>query len=411
MKRWNDKEINDLINLNNKILYKKDIEKIFTSRSLMSILKRSKKIGVKISIKYQRYNKWSDVDIKILKNKYLLDKKSLMNLFPNRTWSSIQNQLSKLKLIRRNRKWENEDIEYLKNNYNLTNKNDMINHLKRTWASISLKSISLNLNRNNDIYRYSSMKNLLIDNCESFYWIGFLLADGHFNNNICRIRLTLSNIDVDHIIKFSKFIECDNININDKYCSISFQNTNQFNTITEKFNINNRKTYNPVDFELFKKFEKTHVFSIIVGFIDGDGSIQNHRHRNDCSLSIHLHSSWLKNLIYIEDFIYEYFNIEKNKTLSKIGNDGYSRLVLSNNNILNEMKKECVKLNLPVLERKWNKINENKYPKSIIFEEHKKNIIKLYDNGKTPMEIVKLLNLKQGIVYKYIREQKIKILK
>lgn len=120
-------------------------------------------------------------------------------------------------------------------------------------------------------------------------------------------------------------------------------------------------------------------------------------------LRIHLHSSWLDNLIFIENFIYDYFLIEKKKTYSHISNDGYSLLTISDNDIITKLKKECIRLKLPIMSRKWDRIDENRVSRNILFNNVKEDIINLYKLGLPPLEIISKLNLKKGVVYKHIR--------
>ena len=80
------------------------------------------------------------------------------------------------------------------------------------------------------------------------------------------------------------------------------------------------------------------------------------KNRKDCNVRIQIHSTWLNNLIFIEEFIYDFLNIEKDKTLSKINNAGYASLCLSRRTIVDGLKREVLRLGLNILERKWNKI-------------------------------------------------------
>ena len=78
--------------------------------------------------------------------------------------------------------------------------------------------------------------------------------------------------------------------------------------LRNKFGITNRKTYEPCSFKYIKNDEL--LFSLIVGFIDGDGSISKKNNCNSYTLSFSMHPSWLSNLNYIKKFLYNYFNEE-----------------------------------------------------------------------------------------------------
>lgn len=349
--------------------------------------------------------KWDKNEIDILR-KYK-SKDELLDKIKGRSWESIRKKRERVSPdnVKKCEKWSKEEIDIIIKNYEKLEKEKIINLIpNRTWNSIKLKSNSLYLNRSFDFNRESNMNILLKNNSESFYWIGFLLADGHINNSI-RIKLVLSTKDIDHLIKFSKYVECDNIQSDDIKCIVSLQNKEVCPQICDKFFIKSDKTYNPPNFNLYL-FDKELLFSLIIGFIDGDGSIKKLYKRNDSNLTIHLHKSWEYNLIFIENFIYEYFKETKFKKLSKIGNDGYSRLIISNNKILNMLKKECLRLKLPIMNRKWDIIDENKISRNVINRENKEIIINLYKDGLSPLEIISKLELKEGVVYKHIRNYK-----
>ena len=244
----------------------------------------------------------------------------------------------------------------------------------------------------------------MYDELDTFYWIGFILADGHISNSE-RIKISLSNKDRNHLQKFVDYLGCSDIIEKDSMCSTSLQNREICIRLCEKFNIKNNKTYDPMDLNTYS-FDKELLFSLIIGFIDGDGSIHKIYKRQDCNLRIHLHKNWLNNLIFIENFLYNYFNYDKDKVFSKVGNDGYSLLTISDNILLKNIKKECIKLNLPILSRKWNNIDENRLSRSEKFDDVRNNVIKMYCNNISPIDIINKLKLKKGVVYKYIREYK-----
>ena len=193
--------------------------------------------------------------------------------------------------------------------------------------------------------------------------------------------------------------------LGDKTCSVSVMDNNSFNEIIEKYKIPKRKTYNPIKFSEYK-VSKELMLSLIIGFIDGDGSIRKVHNRKDCNLRFHLHKKWLGNLIFIEDFLYSYFSMEKNKTFSKIGNNGYSRLILSDNKLLVKLKSEVLKLDIPYMVRKWGVIDNEYIVRDELYKINYNKVISLHKKGVTPKKIMKTLSLKEGVVYKYIRDYK-----
>jgi hypothetical protein len=119
----------------------------------------------------------------------------------------------------------------------------------------------------------------IIDNEEKAYWLGFLYADGYVRTRIgvgSELRLKLSVVDKEHLIKFRQFISSD-INIplvyneykNSKTYKISINSNKIVNDLINKGCVN--KKSNIIEFPNFLDKELTPHF--IRGYFDGDGSI------------------------------------------------------------------------------------------------------------------------------------------
>lgn len=138
-------------------------------------------------------------------------------------------------------------------------------------------------------------------------------------------------------------------------CSISVMHPTVVPAIKDKFDIQQRKTYNPCD---LSRHHDALLFSLIVGMLDGDGSVR-WRDGEISAFEIKLHGSWFKQLSYIEQYLYCYFDMRRddNKMLTRLRNDGYSQLLLTDRLLLARMKLEAQKLGLPCMSRKWDGIN------------------------------------------------------
>lgn len=263
--------------------------------------------------------------------------------------------------------------------YHLAIKNDSI---CKSCASIKRRKINNNLNI------------LLNEDLESYYWIGFILADGHFNKN-GRLQITLSNIDEEHLKKFCKYISCDNFLKRTNIVSVNAIMKEASLKIMEKFDIKNNKTYNPPSLEYYNKLENDKLISLICGFIDGDGNIKHQHNRKDCVLQIHLHSSWIHFLKMISITL-------TNKDFSKISKDGYSRLSITNNSILKKLKCQALNFNLPLLERKWEKIDLNYKTFYEVAKEKYNEFEQLYSQNIYSLnDICEIMKIKYNRVYSY----------
>ena len=93
--------------------------------------------------------------------------------------------------------------------------------------------------------------------------------------------------------------------------------------------------------------------SLLVGFIDGDGCIRKQTNRNDCFIQLKGHSAWLSLFQAFEVRLNTIYNSTTNS--AKINNAGYAYFGISNSKAL-ELKKVIEYNQLPVLNRKWNKL-------------------------------------------------------
>jgi len=217
--------------------------------------------------------------------------------------------------------------------------------------------------------KLSDISALLKETPISYYWIGFLMADGSFTKD--RVSLGISNKDIKHLIKYKKFVKSKNKihKMPHNYYQIRSRDSINVQKIKNKFEITTRKTYEPCDISSIKN--KDLLFSLIVGLIAGDGSICKNNKCNNYTLSMSLHSSWVDNLNYIKNFLYNYFE-EKCNSKPVYIRDRYVKLPQDNVGVkkkyslaemyigyrplLIKIKNKSNKLNLPFMERKLGKI-------------------------------------------------------
>ena len=122
------------------------------------------------------------------------------------------------------------------------------------------------------------------------------------------------------------------------------------------------------------------MFSLLIGFIDGDGTI------NKKSIRIVSHKNWYDNFII--------FNNVLSKGKNKISLNNKTNLInIGTGNIclMKEIKQKAINLSLPFLKRKWDKIDLNKISKN----EKRDYCINLFKEGLTIKEVIR-----HGIVEK-----------
>lgn len=243
---------------------------------------------------------------------------------------------------------------------------------------------------------YSDLSVLLKETPEAYYWIGFLLADGSFNKH--RISLGLSIKDKVHLLKFVEFIKfTGTLDETDIKCTVRAMDNKIVPKIMHKFDIKNRKTYNPPQIN-FTQLNKNLLLSLICGFIDGDGCIKYQFKRKDFVLTIKCHASWL-------NILNQFGKILGDETHCKLNSAGYAVLNITNTKLLKQLKLKVLSLNLPLLTRKWDRIDLNFRSKYEIAEELRQNVFKEFRlNILSKTDIAKKYNTSNANITKLYKK-------
>lgn len=247
------------------------------------------------------------------------------------------------------------------------------------------------------IKRLNDLTILLKETPETYYWIGFLLADGHFDNGK-RIVVGLSEHDRDHLEKFAKYIGYNGTFSLVKRephnaVRLSAMDTEVVGKLCEKFSIKSNKTYNPP--ESLNWIPEDLFLCLLAGFIDGDGSI------NESCIRIKVHISWLK---LFKEFCKRLNLSEKNVSITK---ENYCVFYINRCDANRLFKNIILNNSIPFLYRKWSNIIVNGDGKFLRgdFEGPKKangteKIIQLYKSGFTTKQISEIVGKKEGAVLK-----------
>lgn len=265
-----------------------------------------------------------------------------------------------------------EEDNIILNNYNKIEIDDLIKLLhNRNKQSIYNRAFKLNIKKETC---KNTCKNLLLKTPESYYWLGFLIADGHFSkNNVLHINIIKN--DLNHLINFCNFLQFDHkkIKIKNNIIRLSISDNNTLSILKSEYNINSNKTYNPINFNF--NIETDFIMCFLIGLIDGDGSITN---KKKCYITAH--KSWFN--------FYNNFKIGKNYIY-----DNNIRYFI-NTTYLYELKKIIYKYDLPVLNRKWNKLDK-------LYKNNKVNfIIDLLKSGLNINDIINQYNFSKSCIYK-----------
>ena len=132
---------------------------------------------------------------------------------------------------------------------------------------------------------------------------------------------------------------------------------------------------------------------MFAGFIDGDGNISNFSKRKDFFLRIKTHLSW-------EHVLNEFGELLIEPKKCKINSAGYAELSITNTLVEKKLKEKFLSLNLPLLSRKWDKIDlcyKSKYEKN---KEVKEKVEKLLSEKKPVAQIAKEVGRCETVIYK-----------
>ena len=241
--------------------------------------------------------------------------------------------------------------------------------------------------------RLNNLKVLLEETPETYYWIGFLLADGHFDDGK-RIIVGLAEHDRDHLEKFAKYIGYNGtISLVKREphnaVRLAAMDTEVVGKLCEKFDIRSNKTYNPP--KTLNWIPEDLFLCLLAGLIDGDGNISNFHGRKDAFIRIKQEKSWLP-------ILKEFAKYFKEEDRVKINKQGYDEVEITGFPKIRELKKKLLEYNLPLMDRKWGKIDvgfETKYEKK---EKAYRKIKELLAQKIKQTEIAKMVGVSESTV-------------
>jgi hypothetical protein len=250
--------------------------------------------------------------------------------------------------------------------------------------------------------RFSDLSPLLKEEAISYYWLGFLIADAHFDGN--RVILGLSEKAKPHLERFADFI---NYKGKIKHYvgapRLAVMHTSVVKTLRSRYKISNNKTMSPCDISHI--MDDTMFICFVAGFIDGDGCIAKQTGRNDCQITIKLHNSWLNNLQFISNRIC--CLASTTPSIARINKCGYAEVYFSNSILLKFIKRKCVENALPVLSRKWDKIDLNLIGRVELSKSHITSVSKMMPFYKN-IEIQRKLGLSSAAITLIIQRNNLK---
>lgn len=244
--------------------------------------------------------------------------------------------------------WSNIELNLIQDNYNKISLDELCTLLpNRTKTAIKLMGRKMGLFALKPGYFSSNISKLLDDSLQTYYWIGFIFADGSVHENK-RLKIGLAHKDEQHLDKFISYIDYKfPLKRYQKSVEVSIMNVEIIAAIVKKFDFKNKKTYNPPCMDIFARMSDCQFLSFLIGFIDGDGHINSR-----LNIIIKCHVAWGKNFIY---FTQRYFAIYGDYSpVIKKDKNGYLIWAAYSNKVFYNLHSFADKNKLPFLKRKWN---------------------------------------------------------
>lgn len=224
------------------------------------------------------------------------------------------------------------------------------------WSSphaFSERARRFKIRRNREVFnslRHGTLTPLLSESAEAMYWIGFIMADGHVTPTQLIVRL--SKKDASHLEQLAEFL---NTKIKPWRTTVAvyMKHADVVRKMRNKYGFESRKTFNPPELSFLETDDKFLAF--VAGFIDGDGCIST-----DPALIMVCHATWISNLRFFEEKLNKILGINPTKSLVKINKNGYAQWCIWRQDTLRILKSTLMALNLPLMQRKWNRISLSK---------------------------------------------------
>lgn len=278
--------------------------------------------------------------------------------------------------------------DYLIVNYSKKSKFEITSDLGLSWSYIQKMAHLLNIKREfNESRKSFSLSKLLDGSNKSLYWIGFILADGHLSKSNT-LQINLNERDSNHLHSLREYLRSDiKISIKNGIVRCVFTDVPSIIELKKMFSWQSNKTKNPIQ---LPNLTNEQLFSLIIGFIDGDGSINSRQ----CKTSLHVKcdKSWREILS-----IFHFHLVGEYKKFNDVG--GCSIFYISKTEKLRDIKRRALGLDLPIMIRKWNKIDLNKVMKY----DKSKIVLDLIISGKT-LKDIKKLGYSRSLIYSTMKK-------
>jgi hypothetical protein len=353
---------------------------------------------------------WTLSEDQILHERYALDGSSIIASLLGRTRKAVQRRAFRLGIVATRSKWSKSEIKTLKQNASASldeldkllprksraaigtkrqrlglqtifvfdwtdQKRDRLIELwpQASWEEIEAEFPGVNrhaigemarrcgANREIEPQRKGDLLPLTEDCPETWYWIGFIAADGWISEG-GQVVVTISEKDESHLAKFARFLKTG---VGDggscsydgykksRMVRVAVQDHVVGQQIKQKYGFKKNKTENPLDLGWIDTEDK--FFAFWTGFLDGDGSLVK-RSKSCVSFSITCHYNWYSTFQKFEENLFRLLQVKRDRDYTRLTKRKHAFISCAKSEIVRGWKEKAINLKLPILKRKWSRI-------------------------------------------------------
>lgn len=222
-------------------------------------------------------------------NLSLLSEQTGMSIDSLRAWTYRRGIKRKAKVVSK-RKLPQEQLDLIRSEYPCGDLDILSQKLGKSKHAISELARKYGIKREIDITRNGSLLPLFGKDLVTFYWLGFIAADGYISKN-GHLMVSQAEKDKDTIYKFAEFLGSS------VYCYESKTNPFIENSTTYRVNVSDKKlgrkiremfgllpdqkkTYTSIKIDFIDTEDQAMAF--LIGYLDGDGSLNGKTYRVEC---------------------------------------------------------------------------------------------------------------------------------
>lgn len=222
------------------------------------------------------------------------------------------------------------------------------------------------------------------------------MADGHFGEH--RLSVSINRADEEHLWGLACFLGPNFVvrqwfgSAGNELASLTCQDRVFMQQLRERFELSSRKTYEPPKRVPYEDVDILR--SWFIGFIDGDGTIQQRHNRSTLQVSVVAHASWFDLLSSSAKRLGSWsLKLSDNGT----GN-AYVRVGIGKQEDLIALAQHAFDHGLPVLRRKWGKVNPDYVPGHASRDARVKAVRQRLAAGAEPSDIAIELGIKERAI-------------